>query len=130
MFTASIDLSERSGVSELWSKALDKLGKDDPEAKILFCKLIPKVQQSQAFLSITPEVIDKLICLASQKQELCGQKEWKVNLHGKQISLRDLATKTIGHLNNFRGVAHFLEGADPKLGLPLLAIEFVLDVCI
>ncbi|KAI0903434.1 hypothetical protein F4823DRAFT_568697 [Ustulina deusta] len=77
-------------------------------------------------------VVDKMIVLATEKQRRCEESGWKtVRLGEYEISLADMASRTIIWLNKFKEIGDIVVQYDPThAALPWAAVRFILQAVV
>ncbi|KAL0631457.1 hypothetical protein Q9L58_009678 [Maublancomyces gigas] len=95
-------------------------------------KLSPEEQQG---LSVTG--LDKLCILDQVLEETyktrdnCLEKQWKYNLKGKTIILRDVADKLIGWVEKFKSIGDVVASFNPThAALPWAGVRFLLQIAV
>lgn len=106
---------------DLWKEAIARLSNDDKA----------QIERAIGDVSIpVHEVVDNMIDLATKKQQEYQMKGWTktVYLGDHEISLGDLASKTIIWLNKFKEIGNIVVQYDPvHAALPWAAVRFLLQ---
>lgn len=89
----------------LWWKALDSL---DPTLQANLTSIVNRQKG---------DVVGFLLREAERKKDLCLQKQWKVNMRGKTIILRDVLDKIIAWVGQFRAVIDVVAQYDPSFNI-------------
>ena len=100
----------------LWQTALNSL--DDEVRKSLDLKKSSK-----------HDVLRKTLETARQKRQLCLNKRWKFESHGKQVVLRDVLQRIINWLDHFKAVGDVAMQYNPvHASLPWAGVRLLLQV--
>ena len=101
---------------DLWADALKELSEEDQLA-------ISSLGRSKL------DSIGYLLEAAERKKQECDDRKWIINVLGKRIVLRDLATKIISWINRFKEVGDVAVNFDPvHAALPWAGVRLLLEV--
>jgi hypothetical protein len=101
----------------LWDEALRSLSDEDQKTVSKF--------SSVRELDLLQDLLDAV----KKKQEDCEMRQWKFELNGRQIVLRDQAEKIVKWVNKFIDIGDVAVNFDPvHTALPWAGIRFLLQV--
>jgi len=101
----------------LWEKAIDKLSEEDRK-------------------TMTLDVTDKMSCvrdaikITKDARDVCSEKQWKFNIRGKEILLRDVAEKLLSNIDKFAEIGTIITTYEPHSAVPWAAFQFLLKFAI
>lgn len=102
---------------DLWDVALQSIPTDERAA----------ITQNSSDIKL--HVLEDLQTMVKAKRDVCEERNWKFELHGRQIILRDLAEKVIIWIDKFKQVGDIAVSFDPvHAALPWAGVRVLLEV--
>ena len=109
--------SQNAPVRDLWGLALEKLSLENKEA------ISPIMSKPKL------DILRHVHTAAVKKRTDCEAQQWKFELNGRQIVLRDIAEKIIVWIDIFKEIADIAVSFDQvHASLPWAGIRFLLEV--
>jgi len=109
--------------ARLWNAARQKLALLSPQDSKAIEKHAPSDHTSGE------KIFERLEQLVKEKEDLAKAEAWTLELGGKKIVLRDIASKTLAWVDQFKAVGDTIVQFDPvHAALPWAAVRFLLEV--
>jgi hypothetical protein len=106
--------------TDLWKDALGRLNKED-------CKII--LAHNFSVNAPLDEILSGLIELAQEKRAYCEDHQWKFEVRGRKINIRNMISGICKGLEKFKQIGDVAAQADPvHVGLPWAGVRFLLVV--
>ena len=111
-------LSQNTLKQGLWTLAFARLSSEEQE--------IIQPFETNAGLDV-----QGLQAAVERKRDECIESSWKFNMHGRQVILRDVASKILSSIQTFISIGDIISNFDPvHAGLPWAGVRFLLQVSI
>ena len=112
--------------SGLWDDALKKLSEEDRSA--ILSSGTPSSGTPSSGSNVQRDFIQSLLDAAERKRQDCDSRRWVFKRDGKNIILRDLASKIVVWVNKFKEVGDIAVNFDPvHAALPWAGVRFLLQ---
>ncbi|RFU29639.1 hypothetical protein B7463_g6719, partial [Scytalidium lignicola] len=107
----------------IWLEAVDQLSEDE---KTIIRQHVPQIQDDDA-----GSLFEDLVAAGRLQQTKHQSKNWKLSLGGREVNLRDMASRIVGLLEKVKAVGDIAVNVDPlHAGIPWAAIRLILKVVI